>query len=334
MAKIEYLVGERKHRYSDEYSYYALGYGYSYSESSFLQTLGRDGWELVSSSGSTMRFKRVVEEDDPYDFQPESAGLQIPDPIDYSQQLGSIVHILSTGFLALDERLATLQKQQMILTGLLQSLAEKICPDAPFVQSLQAELAAASKEQAAPVTIAGETFAEDPKIAGFADEHMELIMKGYEEEDKSLNLFAVLVGFGFTLPLQTPKDHQRYMMKALYRYYEKHTDEKLAECYTAALQKASRYLSSPESIQQLNGATKASLTIAEAADTFFNIAITQLEFEKQSIAPFKVSQVADFVKAFVEHMLTEPTVLSDDALTAKIKAYLATLHQISQEKPQ
>ena len=63
MAKIEYLTAERKHRYGDNYSYYALGYGSSFDEDSFFSRLGRDGWEMVSDNGREIRFKRMKEEE-------------------------------------------------------------------------------------------------------------------------------------------------------------------------------------------------------------------------------------------------------------------------------
>ena len=134
MGEIEYLVAEIRHTYGN-YSYYAAGYGRFSSEASLLDRLGLDGWELVSSSGSQMRFKRV-EEDNNYsrnNFQYENTTY-------YSAELERIISVISTGFVAIGKEMQELKTREIILTGLLQALVEKFCPDSEFLQSLKAEM--------------------------------------------------------------------------------------------------------------------------------------------------------------------------------------------------
>ena len=167
MAKIEYLTAERKHLYGDKYTYYASGYGYSDYEDGFFRQLGRDGWEMISDNGREIRFKRMKEEESSsssysyldnnnYSYTPATS---YDNSSDYSEELERVIKLLAEGFIVMDKHLAKLEASQVMLTGLIEALVEKFCPDSEFLKSFKATMT----EAGAPAS------EEAPKAASSAD---------------------------------------------------------------------------------------------------------------------------------------------------------------------
>lgn len=300
----------------------------------FDDEIVEEGWEFAGKIDDFAVFKRAYEND-------IECGI---DNIEY--ELDKI-----------NSKLEELKSREVVLIGLVQALVEKFCPDSEFLLSLKANMGLennspeknipsvksqivkekntvtnhdsdiqTTKEECNNI-VKQESFVKDNIISDFADEHIEKIMNGYQDEDKSLGLFAIIVGFGVLLPYSTIEYHHRYMIKALYRYYTKNQDEKIVDCFVEALNIASMYLSSPITIKQLNEITESSISIADGIDAFFDIIIAQLDFEKNTTSPFKVSQISEFIKIFMEQIKNNTDLYDNIELMAKIEQYSKCIQQ-------
>lgn len=330
MSKIEYLVAERK-SYG---SFYAPGYGFSDWEEGFLRTLGSDGWELLSDDGKNMRFKRVVED------EPEYVPASEPDYSfnDYSYDdddddsntkfyLEQINNILSN----FNTKIEQIKYTETVVLALLQDIAEKICPESPALADLKQLMSAANAdtETETPASKTEETVAEEPRenpeendmLAGFADEHIEAAFAGYEDEDKTLDLFARLAGLAGLLPHQSAENHFSYMIQAVYRFYNKEQNEKIKACYCRTLNAMACYFSSPATIETLNTMAVTPMTVSSATDIFFGIAIKQLAFEQSNNSPFVVDEMNEFIRMFVDQITENSDLSSDGELMKKIENY-------------
>lgn len=344
MGKIEYLTAQRKHMYDDKYTYYATGYGYFDYEQSLLSTLGDDGWELISDRGSVLRFRREAEEEQAewaVDFEDdeESEGFSG----EAADELKDCLRELSAEVRAIRRELSMLKAGNTILSGLLQALVEKFCPDSPFLLSLKEEMgpdagapeqSAAAKKNEGKESLAGgevaeeeKPFSEDARISGFADEHVERILNGYQDEDKSLELFSVLIGLAGHLPLCSGREHPCYLLKALYRYYSARKDERIAECLRETMKKTALYCSSPGVLAQLNEISGASMTVAEAAEAFFALVTAQLAFEKSGEAPFAVAELEECLGSFAQRVKNDPELQGDEALAETVEEKLNYLRE-------
>lgn len=267
-----------------------------------LQRLGKNGWELMDESSTEMRFKRVVE-DNP------------------SEQLAQLRNTLGN----IANEIAEINYKETLRLALLQDLVEKLYPESKALAALKLEFEGVEKSEVKPNECKKEPVVIDPEIDAqtkkFADEHVEEQLDGYEDSDKSLELFTIIVGFSRLLPLQTIDSHHRYMIEALYRFYNKNPNDKIKDCYIRAINRMALYLSTPDTISQLNEIAKTSMTIEEATDAFFNIAIKQLAFEKDGTAPFVVNEMEEFLQIFVKQIKENPELSEDKDLTAKIRKY-------------
>lgn len=297
---------------------------------------GAEGWELVCIKEDVAFFKKRT-------YSEEENALS---NIDYDLE-----RVL--------ERLRSLESRETILIALLQDLVEKINPDSVALAALKLETAPeeapvapraeAEEEETTAEATEGEAVKEDAPeeavkedapeeeapesrptdylIPGFADEHIELVMRGYEEEDKSLELFSRLVGYGGLLPTQSATGHYTHMLEALYRYYENDPNEKIAVCFKDALNRMALYLSSTGTLETLNKIAHASVTVAEGTDAFFYILSAELANERSGKSPFRVAEIKEFIEIFAGKIKEDPELYEDEALVDKLRAHIARVQQ-------
>lgn len=328
MSKIEYLVAERK----SWGSIYARGYGFTDYEGAFFSTVGKDGWELISDDGVNMRFKRIVndEPEESYNYSSyncdNNSDYDDDDDGETEFYLEQINDVLSD----LNKRIEQVRYTESIILALLQDIAEKVCPDSLALLDLK-QLMSEAKSDTEPKTPVAKETQEQPKtndmIAGFADEHIEVAFAGYENEDKTLDLFARLAGLAGFLPHQSAEDHFAYMIQAVYRFYNKELNEKVKECYCKAINSMACYFSSPATIETLNTMAVNAMTVSSATDIFFGVAIKQLSFEQSNDSPFVVEEMSEFINIFVNQVNENPDLSSDNELMAKIEKHIKYIKQ-------
>ena len=159
------------------------------------------------------------------------------------------------------------------------------------------------------------------RLRDVADERVAEQLEGYENCDKSFELFISILGFSDLLPCQNEDGHRHNMIEALYRFYNKNPNDKIKDCYIRAINRMALYFSSSDAISQLKKIVQTSMTIEEATDVFFNIAIKQLAFEKDGTAPFVVDEMEKFLQVFVKQIKENPELPENKDLIAKIRKY-------------
>lgn len=157
----------------------------------------------------------------------------------------------------------------------------------------------------------------DNLLQSFADENIELAMDGYADEDRSMDLFTILVMGKIKSSL--PKDKcYKYLLKSLYDYYTKRKDEKIEICYTKAVDKLVYYLSSKESVDALKVYVD-SLTIELCIGIFFEIIQTELDFQKSGLSPFKTLDLAESIKTFQKNIKRDPVLGAKRAIVTSVE---------------
>ena len=159
------------------------------------------------------------------------------------------------------------------------------------------------------------------RLRDVADERVAEQLEGYENCDKSFELFISILGFSDLLPCQNEDGHRHNMIEALYRFYNKNPNDKIKDCYIRAINRMALYFSSPDAISQFKAIVNTSRTIEETTDAFFNIAIKQLAFEKDGTAPFVVDEMEKFLQVFVKQIKENPELSEDKNLIAQIRKY-------------
>ena len=154
-------------------------------------------------------------------------------------------------------------------------------------------------------------------IQSFADEYIELAMKGYVHEDRSMDLFTILLIGKINSTL--PKDQcYQYLLKSLYDYYAKNQDEKIEVCYSNAIDNMVYYLSSKESIETLK--TYADdLTIESSIDIFFDIVQTELCYQKDHLSPFKTLKLAEVIQMFEKNIKKDPVLSAKRVIISSVE---------------
>ena len=165
------------------------------------------------------------------------------------------------------------------------------------------------------------------KLRDVADEYVAEQLEGYENCDKSFELFIGILGVSSLLPCQSEDGHRRNMIEALYRVYNKNPNDKIKDCYIRAINRMALYFSSPDAFSQLKNVANTSMTIGKATDVFFDIAIMQLAFEKDGTAPFAVDEMEEFLQIFVKQIKENPELSEDKDLIAKIRKYANHIRQ-------
>ena len=159
------------------------------------------------------------------------------------------------------------------------------------------------------------------RLREVADERVAEQLEGCENCDKSFELFVDILGFSSLLPCQNEDGHRHNMIEAFYRVYNKNPKDKIKDCYIRAINRMALYFSSSDAISQLKKIVQTSMTIEEATDVFFNIAIKQLAFEKDGTAPFVVDEMEEFLQIFVKQIKENPELPENKDLIAKIRKY-------------
>ena len=144
----------------------------------------------------------------------------------------------------------------------------------------------------------------DNLLQSFANEYIELAMKGWAYEDRSMDLFTIMLIVKLNSTLPTDQCYQ-YLLKSLYNYYIKNQDVKIELCYGEAINKLVYYLSSKESIEALTTYVN-SLTIETSIDIFFEIIQTELDYQKVHQSPFKTLKIAESIKMFKKNIKKDP----------------------------
>lgn len=153
-------------------------------------------------------------------------------------------------------------------------------------------------------------------MKSFADENIELAMDGYADEDRSMDLFTILMMGKIKSTLPEDQCYQ-YLLKSLYDYYAQNTDERIEICYSGAIDKLVYYLSSKESIDVLRTYLD-SLTIEVSINIFFEIIQTELDYQKAGLSPFKTLKLAEAIKTFQKCIKKDPVLGAKRAIVASV----------------
>ena len=154
-------------------------------------------------------------------------------------------------------------------------------------------------------------------MQSFADEFVELAMKGYAYEDRSMDLFTILLIVKQKSVIPKEQCYQ-YLLKSLYDYYAKNQDEEIEVCYSKAIDKLVYYLSSKESIETLKNYVDT-LTIESSVDFFFEIIQAELDYQKSHLSPFKTLKIAEAIKMFKKCIRKDPVLSTKRVLIASVE---------------
>ena len=154
-------------------------------------------------------------------------------------------------------------------------------------------------------------------LQSFADEYIELAMNGYSSEDRSMDLFSILLIVKIKSTL--PKDQcYQYLLKSLYNYYTKNQDEKIELCYSDAIDKLVSCLSSKENIKTLTSYMD-SLTVEKSIDIFFEIIQTELDYQKVHLSPFKTLKIAESIQMFKKNIKRDPVLSAKREIISSVE---------------
>lgn len=331
-----------------------------------LNEYGEKGWELMEREGDTFFFKRTIEEPQKtyYSEIEETIGVLSTGFVALGKEFSSLqakeniiiglLQELAEKFCPDSKILQSLKAQMEVdsnpdfkvnLSTPSESAPEikeditKNETDLSFDSSVREIETADAKGNETPETQETENTEEtvsqkdtesliDEYTLGFADQHIEHVMKDYQHEDKSPFLFSIMCGFGGILPQQSIQSHCEHMVKALYRYYEKNSsDKKIKECFENALSNCASYLSSPATIDLFNEISDSAVTVEEASDIFFSIVSAQLQQEKNGTAPFTIDETADHIKSYMDEIKTNSDTCDNEELISKTEEHLKSLRE-------
>lgn len=140
-----------------------------------------------------------------------------------------------------------------------------------------------------------------------ADQFIEQALDGREDDDCSMKLFAFILLSTGNLSTHPYAPSCQYMLKALYRYYEKNPDEKIESYYSTVIDNMACWFSSKENFEAIKTAGEYdSLTPELGISMFFEIIQTELQHQKLGISPFKTLKIADSINQFVKGIRRDP----------------------------
>lgn len=152
-------------------------------------------------------------------------------------------------------------------------------------------------------------------IDQFAYDRIELAMKQYREDGNDLSLFGIL----FLCPKHPIKEYFPNMLRAIYRYYKSNPNEKMKEYYIIMLDQAASYLSSSNNINILKTLVSGDVEI-EPFD-FFELALTEMDYEQREISPFTINEINELVTMFIDRAEQDPYFTENKERMEKLEAY-------------
>ncbi len=151
-------------------------------------------------------------------------------------------------------------------------------------------------------------------IDQFAYDRIALAMKQYREDGNDLSLFAIL----FLSEKHPITEFFPNMLKAIYCYLNCNPNDEMEEYYILMLNQAAGYLSSGSNINVLKTLVSDNMEI-EPFD-FFELALTEMDYEQREISPFTINEINELVTKFIDRAEQDPY-FSDSKKMEKLEEY-------------
>lgn len=152
-------------------------------------------------------------------------------------------------------------------------------------------------------------------IDQFAYDRIALAMKQYREDRNDLSLFAIL----FLSEKHPITEFFPNMLKAIYCYHNCNPNDKTEEYYILMLNQAAGYLSSGSNIDVLKTLISGNVEI-EPFD-FFELILTEMDYEQCSISPFAIKELSELVTTFIDRAEQDPYFSDSKERMEKLEEY-------------
>ena len=140
-------------------------------------------------------------------------------------------------------------------------------------------------------------------------------MKQYREDRNDLSLFAIL----FLSEKHPITEFFPNMLKAIYCYHNCNPNDKMEEYYIRMLNQAAGYLSSGSNIDVLKTLISGNVEI-EPFD-FFELILTEMDYEQREISPFTINEINELVTMFIDRAEQDPYFSDSKERMEKLEEY-------------
>ena len=152
-------------------------------------------------------------------------------------------------------------------------------------------------------------------IDQFAYDRIAMAMKQYREDGNDLSLFAIL----FLSEKRPITEFFPNMLKAIYCYHDCNPEEQMEEYYILMLNQAAGYLSSGSNINVLKTLVSGNVEI-DPFD-FFELALTEMDYEQYEISPFTINEINELVTRFIDRAEQDPYFFESEENREKLEDY-------------
>jgi len=152
-------------------------------------------------------------------------------------------------------------------------------------------------------------------IGQFAYDRIALAMKQYRKGGNSLSLFAIL----FLSEKRPFTEFFPNMLKAIYCYHNCNPENQMEEYYILMLNQAAGYLSTGSNINVLK--TLASGNMEVNPFDFFELILTEMDYEQCGISPFTINEINELETMFIDRAEQDPYFSESKERMEKLEEY-------------